>query len=255
MTPSITEKQVFAALRTFLLSVVPANIQVIRGLDNRVSEPSLTDFITMTPILRERLAWNTDTYVDTQRLSFTTMTAPTPGTSISNAAGTAHGTVLSVSGLDVLVSISAGYYFAVSDVVTGVGTVTAIAYGSKLMLQPTKITIQLDVHGPLGADNAQVISTTFRDQYAVDSLAASGSEIAPLYAGEPRQMSYLNGEQQIEERWTVDIVLQANIIVTVSAQLGTKATIVPKNMDVVYPYNALLDSRGRMFILNQSLLA
>jgi len=255
MTPSITEKQVIAALRTYLLSVVPVNTEVIRGLDNRVSEPVGNNFITMTPILRERLEWNTDTYTDTQTLSFTTLTAPTPGTAISNVANTAHGTVLSVSGLNVLVSISAGYYFAVSDVITGVGTVTSVAYGSKLMLQPTKMTIQLDVHGAASGDNAQMISTTWRDQYAVDSLAASGSDVAPLYAGEPRQMSYLNGEQQIEERWVVDIVLQANIVVAVPVQLGTKATIVSNNMDVVYPWNALLDSRGRMFILNASLLS
>lgn len=235
MIPSISEKQVFAALRTFILSLVPAGGIVIRAQDNRVPEPAGSNFITMTPILRERLEWNTVAYVDTQTISFATLTTPAPGASISNVAGTAHGTVQSVSGLDVVLVLSPGYYFAVGDVVTGVGTITSVAYGGKSMTQPTKMTIQLDVHGPASADNSQVIGTAFRDQYAVDSLAASGSAIAPLYAGEPHQMPYLNGEQQIEERWAVDIVLQANIVITLPVQLGTAATVIANNMDVAFP--------------------
>lgn len=235
MTPSITEKQVLTALRTFILSVVSAGVSVIRAQDNRVPEPAQSDFITMTPIMRERLEWNTDTYVDTQTLTFTALTPPAPGTVVSNSTATAQGTVLSVSGLNVQVSIGVGYYFAAADVIAGVGTVTAVVYGSKLILQPTQITVQLDVHGPLSADNVQMITTAWRDQYAYDSLAASGSNVAPLYAGEPRQMPYLNGEQQIEERWTVDIMLQANIVTTVSAQLGTQAAVGTNNVDVVFP--------------------
>ena len=40
--------------------------------------------------------------------------------------------------------------------------------GSLNIMQPTEIVYQLDVHGPNSPDNAQTITTLFRDQYATD---------------------------------------------------------------------------------------
>lgn len=117
--------------------------------------------------------------------------------------------------------------------------------------QPIKLTVQLDVHGPSGGDNVQVISTLFRDTYAADYFAASGVangfEMAPLYSGEPRQMPFLNGEQQVESRWSVDCVLQINARVTVpqdftpSLEIGTAGHPVTARTRTVQPWNGLVE--------------
>lgn len=101
--------------------------------------------------------------------------------------------------------------------------------------QPTQITIQIDVHGPASADNAQIITTLLRDDYACQAFTASGYDIAPLYAGEPQQIPFFNGEQQVEFRWTIDAVVQANTVVTVSQDFAASINIGLIDVDVVYP--------------------
>ncbi|CAE6857265.1 hypothetical protein R75461_07783 [Paraburkholderia nemoris] len=91
--------------------------------------------------------------------------------------------------------------------------------------QPTKLTIQIDVHGPAGADHMQVITTLWRDPYACDAFAAADLDIAPLYASEPRQAPFLNEAQQVETRWSVDLVMQVNPLVTVPQDLAQSLDI------------------------------
>lgn len=52
-------------LRTFLLSCVPAGVEVFQSQANRVVEPAGADFIVMTPTMRERLSTNSDTWPKT----------------------------------------------------------------------------------------------------------------------------------------------------------------------------------------------
>jgi hypothetical protein len=135
----------------------------------------------------------------------------------------------------------AGEYFALADVVTNqtttlpVGTVTSVAYGGKAMLQPTQVTIQLDVHGSSSGDNAQVISTTFRDAYAFDQFAASGLDIRPLYTSDPHQIPFVNSEQQYEERWVIDVHMQANPTVIVTMQAASALVVGIIDVDAAYP--------------------
>ena len=56
ITLSITEDMVLTALRTFLLSVLPAGVEVVQGQNNRTPEPAANDYIVMTPIIRLRTA-------------------------------------------------------------------------------------------------------------------------------------------------------------------------------------------------------
>ena len=188
-TPGPTESQAMEALRAFLLGILTEGTEVVRGLDNRVPEPIGTDFVVITPILRERLSTNVSTYRD-------------------------------------------GWPDAPSV---------------REVLQPTRLTVQLDVHGPSGGDNVQVITTLFRDTYAADFFTASGADIAPLYTGEPRQMPFLNGEQQVESRWSVDCVLQMNARVTVpqdftqSLEIGTAGNPVTAQTKTVQPWNGLIE--------------
>lgn len=152
-----TESNVLAVLRTFIMSVLPSAVEVVRGQDNRVPEPQSLDFVVMTPIRRERLETNVDTSTD-------------------------------------------------------------ILAGQVAYMQPTRIVVQLDVHGPGSAENAQIVSTMFRDGYAVDQFAASGFDVAPLHADDPRQMTFVNGEDQYETRWVVEAAVQANQVVTSAPQ-------------------------------------
>lgn len=77
-----------------------------------------------------------------------------------------------------------------------------------------QVDIQLDIHGPNSSDNAQTIMSLWRDDYAATALAATGLGLAPLYASEPAQRPFLNAEGQFEDRWTVDLALQANPVVS-----------------------------------------
>lgn len=166
MSVSITEQQVFTALWNFLTLILPANVAVVQGQANMVAEPAVPDFVVMTPLLRERLSTNQDTF------------QPSP--------------------------------------------LPAPALGQTTALAPTKITYQLDVHGPNSADNAQTISTLLRDDYAVQSFINSGlGDITPLHASDPSQQPFTNAEGQYETRWIVEAVLQANIAVTVPQDYAT----------------------------------
>lgn len=177
VTLSLTESQAITALRSFLLGILPDGTEVVRGQDNRVPEPQGDDFVTMTPIGRERLETNVDTYTD-------------------------------------------GYPDAPS---------------TKSILQPTKVTVQLDVHGPASADNAQIITTLFRDEYATDAFAASGFDVTPLYANDAHQMPFVNGEQQVEDRWVVDVVMQCNPVVGVPQQFASQIDVGLISVTVAYP--------------------
>ena len=197
-------------------------------------EPADANFITMTPILRTRLGTNIDNYQDcafTGSISGNTLTvtAMSLGTIAVGAtlfgANVAAGTTINAEGTGT----------------GGVGTYTVnlsqtvaseiMASGSKNMLQPTQVTVQLDVHGPASGDNTAIITTAFRDEYAVDSFAASGFDVAPLYADDGHQMPFVNENQQVEERWVVDCVMQCNPIVGVPQQFFTAATIGLKPID------------------------
>lgn len=176
----ISETDLFTALRSFLTDVVPPDVDVIQGQNNRVPEPKSPDFVTMTPIFRGRLATNVTTTFDG---------APTeePGTRTDTMG--------------------------------------------------TRVTVQLDVHGPNSADNAQLIATLFRSDIATDYFEALGVPIAPLFTEDPHQLPYLNAEQQVENRWVVDTVLQANIGVQSGQEFADSLTIRGGiiDVDVVYP--------------------
>ena len=235
MILSLTEAQIFTALRSFLLDVLPAGTPVFKAQDNRVPEPTATDFVSMTPILRERLETNVDSYAsaqDVQVLSFVALTlTPTVGDTVVNGSATATGVVTAVTATSVTVNALTKQYFAIGDVVSNmtnagvVGTITGLAYGGATSMQPIKMTIQLDVHGPLSGDNAQVISTLIRDAYGVDQFATSGFDVTPLYATDPKQLPFLNGEEQIETRYSLDVVLQCNPVVTIPQQYGNALSL------------------------------
>lgn len=227
VTVSLTEAQILTALRSFLLGILPAGTEVIRGQVNRVPQPAAADFVVMTPLSQVRLSTNRDVDADaalTGSIAGTVLTVTDvdfgtvrPGAPVY---GAADGTTISVqlTGVDG----GPGTYRISKPQTAAPGPLYA---GTHAALQATQVTIQLDVHGPASGDNAVTISTLMRDEVACQAFTDAGFEVQPLYAGEPRQMPFINAEQQYENRWTIDAVLQANPIVSVPQQFAEVVTV------------------------------
>lgn len=90
--------------------------------------------------------------------------------------------------------------------------------GKQNMTLSTALHFQLDVYGPLSANNAQAIVATFRSLWGADQFKASG--LSPLYCEDPAQMPLLAGEQQWIQRWTIGCALHGNIAVSVTQQFA-----------------------------------
>jgi hypothetical protein len=225
MTPQLDlfETDAFAVLRSFLLSCV-SNIEVVRGQDNRVPEPLGSDFITMIPVLRERIHNNIDDYVDSLFIGSITDTTLTITSTIFGSLFVG----CQIFGVDVLpdtiitANLGGGLY-----TVSQAQNVASqkIAGGVKTMFNPVKMTIQCDIHGVRSCDNAHIVTTAFRDMYAVEQFATSNKNVFPLFSTDPKQMVFTNDQQQAENRWEVDFTIQVNPVVTISQQFFDTLTI------------------------------
>ena len=75
-------------------------------------------------------------------------------------------------------------------------------------VQATELRIQLDVHGSNSSDNAQIIKTLFRSQYAANYFLGLGLPLAPLYVSDGSRVPFVNGEDQWEDRWVLIVSLE-----------------------------------------------
>lgn len=238
---SQTEYDALVALRSFLLSILPQGVEVIRSEINRVAEPDSADFVVMTPILRERLSTNVQSYADvilTGSIAGSTLTVTAINLNDLAVGQSLFGENLTAS--TSITTLGSGTGGVGTYTVTPAQTVASqqINAGTRANLQPTKITVQLDVHGPHSADNAQIISTLMRDSYACDQFAQSSTAIQPLYASEPRQSPFMNGEDQMEFRWSVDAVLQTNQSVSVPQEFADQVSVGLVSVEATYPPGA-----------------
>ncbi len=250
---SLTQSQAFTALRNVLLAALPSGIEVIQEEDNLVPEPVGPDFVAFQPLLRNRLSTNIDCYQDcafTGSIAGKVLTVAENPTIINELMLDSEGQlIISPSGVMEMtapamlgkiqpnlqptlfgVGVAAGTQIIAQTggAPGGEGTYTVsvsqtlasglLAAGVMGMKQPTQLTVQIDVHGPNSADNAQLISTLMWSAYASDLFAAQNLGVAPLYADDPRQAPYVNAEKQVERVWTVDVKLQVNPIVYVPQQ-------------------------------------
>jgi hypothetical protein len=234
---SLTESQLMKALGDFITSLLPAGVGIQQGQQNRAPEP-LGDFVLMWPILRRRVSTNEDDDADcyfTGSIAGTTLTvsavemgALKVGAQVfapSVAAGTAISALQTGSG-------GVGTYtVAPTQNVTSCG----MACGLHNMLSPVEVTVQLSVQGPNSTDYSQIIAAALRDTAACEFFAASGVDIQPLFADDPRQAPFVDAEDQYETQWTIDAVLQANPVISTAQQFATSATLDVVNVDVTYP--------------------
>jgi len=231
---TFTEYQVFAAVTTFLQAILPVGTEIVLAQDNRVPEPRGLDWIEMTPILRRRLNTNISTYRDCAFVGsvsgdvltvsevlfgFVSVGAPLYGTNVPN--GT---TILSQTSNAGGPNGNIGTYAISCAPPLPIISRTMYA-GIATKQQSTMVTVQLDVHGPRSADNTQIISTLFRDDYGVTLLSDTQLAVAPLYTSEARQSPFINAEAQYENRWTIDLHLQANMLVITPQQFFEKVSV------------------------------
>jgi hypothetical protein len=203
--------------------ILASGVEVVQTQDNRVPEPVCSDYVTMTPLRRSRMSTNVD---DDEDVTFTG----------SIDAGTL--TVTEVKGGDILIG-SRVWAPGVADGTVivapltgsgGLGTYAVVpaqevesrsmAAGRRLATESVQMVIQVDVYGPNSGNFAQIVSAMFRDGYAVDQFAAISPAISPLYADDPRQLAFSDGEQQYENRWSIDVELQIDQTVTVPQQFA-----------------------------------
>lgn len=238
MSPTIspTQSQEFEALRTFLLSILPDGVQVFQAQINRVSEPSVSDFVVMTPLRRPRLSTNVDMSADVKFIG-------SMDGNLLNVTSVAFGTVLTgsqVLGIGVAANTRIGVQL--NGTSGGVGQYKLspsqtlsnqiLSSGQLSIMQPTQWEVQLDVHGPDSADNAQIISTLFRDGYATENFS---DLVSPLYADDPQQIPFINGEDQYENRWVINAVMQVNPVVAVPQQYADTIDITLQNVEATFP--------------------
>ena len=232
ITTSITESNIFKALGNFITSILPAGTPVVQGQQNRVAEPAGKDFVVMWPLLTERISQNVDSLSDIAFVGSINGNNLTVTQILAGVIG--NGNVLSANGIlpNTIITGGSGLSFTVNN--AQILASTTIQAGSVNYLSPRKVTMQLDIHGPNSADYGQIISTLFNDQFGVDNFAGSGFDLSPLTCTEPRQMPFIAGEQQYEERWTIEVVIQANPIVEVAQQFAGNVTLTIKDANT-YP--------------------
>lgn len=105
--------------------------------------------------------------------------------------------------------------------------------GTESNQRSTEWRVQLDFYGDSAADSAATVAALVRTPYACEQLAASGMQ--PLYAGEPKQTTLINAEQQYNNRWTVEFVAQFNPVVQTPLDFADQLDVGLVDVDVTYP--------------------
>ncbi len=243
---SPTQSNVQNALRLFLIAVLPATgsdgnpIAVIAGQQNRAAEPAGADFVVMTPINFTRLETNVDGSADVKILgsiSGTMLTVSEVFFGAVTAGAVLNGTGV-VAGTKVVAALGGGL-FSVSPAQSAPPQV--ISAGATTATQNADVVVQLDFHGgndTLAGDMAQTVSTLLRDPYGINFFAALDPPldgVVPLYADDPKQIPFLNAEQQYESRWVLEAHLQVDQTVSVPQLFADSATVEVGDVNALFP--------------------
>lgn len=241
MVPSITQEAVETALGDLLKAILPAGVEIVVGQTNRVPSPE-DNYVTFWPLRRPRLGTNYETPIDTKFTASMTPidanTATMAVTAIATGSIEPSNQVFGVGVADstVVVSQTSGGVGGIGNyVVSPAQTVasTTMSAGVLEIAQSTEVVYQIDVHGPNSADNAQVISTVSRSEFAVNQMAGTG--VTPLFADDPNQAAFMTAASQYEDRWTVDIHLQITPTISTPQQFSDSIALTVVDVDVAFP--------------------
>lgn len=98
----------------------------------------------------------------------------------------------------------------------------------------TKVRMRLDFYGPLSHDWCTAVEGLWRDVYGVNQLRPFA--LSPLYGKDPLHATLVDGEENYEDRWILDLFLQYNPVVTVSQQSALPPyTVAVINVEQKYP--------------------
>lgn len=81
--------------------------------------------------------------------------------------------------------------------------------------------MQLDFYGEQAFDRVTKCATMWRSQYTTNKLQT----IQPLYANNPRNMEFVNEQDQYEKRFLLEIALQYNPYYTYAEQSDTVVSV------------------------------
>jgi hypothetical protein len=105
----------------------------------------------------------------------------------------------------------------------------------KFMDASVQLDVQCDVHGPRSGENAQIVTTMFRDDYSCQYFERAGSATRPLYSTDPSQVAFFNAENQSEERWRLEVSLQIEQVVQATQEFFDDLESAIIDVDAVYP--------------------
>lgn len=107
--------------------------------------------------------------------------------------------------------------------------------GVQQNIRSTQWPCQIDCYGDGAADNAAIIGTLIRSEYACEWFRQNGNTLIPLYCSDPHQTTMINGEQQYESRWTMDFIGQYNPSVSTRQDFFDSITVGVIAADLKYP--------------------
>jgi len=226
MTITVTPAQfdIETSLRTFLLSALPSGSAVFSGL---IAGTTLTVLNLVSGTLSAGLTINAPGVIPGTQIGLQlTGSAGGAGTYAVNIGQTISAENFSAFGVEVILGqvnrvpqpqspdFIVMWAIGRERLETNVDTYQNVP-GNTAYVNHTRVNFQLDVHGPNSANNVQIITTLFRDDYAIENFIATNAfPVTPLYADDPRQMPFVNAEDQYENRWVIDAVVQADQTVT-----------------------------------------
>jgi hypothetical protein len=100
--------------------------------------------------------------------------------------------------------------------------------------QDTELRCQLDLYGASSGDWGVMLQTLLRNEAGCVALAPA---CQPLYASDAQMVTLDDSEQQYEQRWTIEAVLQYNPVTSVPQDFSTGAEVTLINVEVTYPAN------------------
>lgn len=238
LTVDITEYQVHAALRSWLLTVLGGasfygstalsslSVVTLTAGTVEVNQPIVGPGIPAGTYIAS-LGVNPGDYVLSTNVATVTSQLMASGVPV-------------IQELDNRVPMPEGGFVlmdCISKTRLGTGTMTYeddVTETSTKYNQSIDYVIQLDFYGDNAGDWVAAVSTLWRSPQACEYLRGSG--IQPLYHDDAKQISFVDGENQYQHRWILDVHLQYTPTVTTSQQffnqVGTLSLI---NVDVTYP--------------------
>ena len=91
--------------------------------------------------------------------------------------------------------------------------------------------IQLDTYGHGASDVCSALAVVFRSTIATEFFDAQQIDVQTLFAGEPRNMQFINESNNYEDRWSLDVHLQVNQTVSAPVQSATQLAVGLREID------------------------